>query len=471
MSLDPENWTPLRQLGHQMLDDMFDHLQGLADNPLWRDPDEAKGRFISDTPLKPTQLSEVHAQFMRDVLPYNSGNKHSGFMGWVQGAGTPVGLLADMLTSGLNINAGGRNHMGMVVEQQISTWMRDLFDYPNTSNGLFLTGTSQANFVAIIAARTKALGQGVRKDGLEKGLVAYASAEVHGCVTHAMDIAGLGERSLRRIAINKDHQMDMAALEAAIKADLAQGLKPFMLIGSAGTVNVGAIDDLKALADLAQIYGLHFHIDGAFGALGVMSKRLKPLLSGIERSDSIAFDFHKWAHVPYDAGFVLVRDEALLKDSFASHAAYLTRAASGLAAGEWWACDYGPDLSRSLRALKTWFTLKTYGIDALGAHMESNCDLARQLGARIEAEPDLMLLAPIALNIVCFSYNHPLSDALNAAIIEALHEEGRVAPSLSVLKGKRIIRVSILNHRTEFADIDRLISSVLRLGKSLSASL
>jgi len=181
----------------------------------------------------------------------------------------------------------------------------------------------------------------------------------------AMDLVGLGIDALRLIPVDALQRIDVGALRKAIAEDRAAGLEPFLVVGSAGTVDVGAIDDLNAVGSLCRKENLWFHVDGAYGALAVLSSELAPRLAGIQDADSIAFDFHKWAQVPYDAGFILVRDGEQHRDTFASPAAYLRRETRGLAAGAHWPCDYGPDLSRGFRALKTWFTLKTYGTDLL----------------------------------------------------------------------------------------------------------
>jgi glutamate/tyrosine decarboxylase-like PLP-dependent enzyme len=226
---------------------------------------------------------------------------------------------------------------------------------------------------------------------------------------------------------------------------------------------VGAIDDLDGLADIAAREGAAFHVDGALGALGLLTPQVAPRLKGIERADSLALDFHKLGQVPYDAGFLLVRDAAAHKRTFTySEAAYLRHAERGLAGGEFWPCDYGPDLSRGFRALKVWLSLKTYGLDALGAVIGRACDLARALADRVEAEPDLELLAPVGLNIVCFAFR----GADNAAIVADLHEAGRVAPSTTTLAGRTAIRAAIVNHRTGPADVEALIDGVLALGRA-----
>lgn len=468
-TLDPEDWSALRAQGHRMLDDILDHLESLRAQPLWREPPLAlRQAFRAELPQAPADLAEVHRQFRETILPYSSGNAHPGFMGWVQGGGTAVGMLAEMLAAGMNSNLGGRDHMPLEVEQQVLAWTREMFAFPQDASGLFVTGASQANFLAVLIARRRALGPAVRTQGLgAEGaqLTAYASAAVHGCVSRAMDMAGLGAEALRRIAVDAAQRIDLSALRDAIAADRAAGRSPFLLVGTAGTVDVGAIDDLAALADLAQAEGLHFHVDGAFGALGVLAPSIAPRLAGLERADSIAFDWHKWGQTPYDAGFLLVRDPELHRATFAADAHYLRRAERGLAGGDWWPCDYGPDLSRGFRALKTWFTLKTYGAAALGAAIEGTCALARELAVRIQAEPELELLAPVGLNIVCFRFRDPDPDALNAEIVMRLHEAGRVAPSLTRIDGQVAIRAAIVNHRTEARDIAALVEATLETGR------
>jgi aromatic-L-amino-acid/L-tryptophan decarboxylase len=465
-SLDPDDWDQLRRDGHRMLDGMFDHMQSLRDQPLWQKPPPA---IREPLPRAPSHLRDVHAQFVRSILPYSSGNAHPGFMGWVQGGGTPVGMLADMLAAGMNANVGGRDHMAIEVERQMIAWTRDMFGFPDSASGLFVTGTSQANFMGVLAARTRALGQSVRDRGLTaigRHLTAYTSAAAHGCIARAMEMAGLGRAQLRLIPVDGGHRMQIAALQQTIARDRAKGLEPFLLIGTAGTVDVGAIDDLAALAAVAETERLHFHVDGAFGALAMLAPGLAPLLSGIERADSLAFDWHKWGQVPYDSGFLLVRDGALQRQTFAADAAYLRRTERGLAGGDWWPCDYGPDLSRGFRALKTWFTLKTYGADAIGQVIAGTVALAQRLGARVAAEPELELLGPVPLNIVCFGYRSPDADRLNAEIVADLHEAGRVAPSLTTVGGRTALRAAIVNHRTTAADVDALVDAVLACGRA-----
>jgi glutamate/tyrosine decarboxylase-like PLP-dependent enzyme len=345
-----------------------------------------------------------------------------------------------------------------------------LFGFPDTASGLFVTGTSMANLIGVWVARTAALGTGVRRAGVGAGgkrLVAYASAAAHGCIAQAMDLSGLGIDALRSIPVNDHHEMQVAALEQAIAGDRNAGFTPFLLVGTAGTVDIGAIDPLDALADVARRESLWLHVDGAFGALGMLAPDIAPRLTGMRRADSIGFDFHKWGQVPYDAGFVLVRDGAMHRRTFAAPAAYLGRDTRGIAAGSPWPCDFGPDLSRGFKALKTWFTLKVHGTRKMGRMISRTCALARYLARRIAAEPKLELLAPVALNIVCFRYRSKDSDAVNSHIVVALQESGIAAPSTTRIDGRLAIRAAIVNHRTRASDIDTLIRAAIACGDDL----
>lgn len=455
-----------------MLDDMLDAMARLRERPVWTPvPDAVRASFCEALPTQGAALDAVYRDFQERIQPYSSGNTHPRFMGWVQGGGTAIGALAEMLAAGMNPNCGGRDHGAIEVERQIAHWARQMFAFPETATGIFVTGTSIANFIALTVARTARLGVASRREGIGatgQKLTAYVSTAAHGCIRQAMELAGFGSDALRMIATDAAHRIDLAALRAAIAADRAAGLTPFFLVGNAGTVDVGAIDDLAALATLAQDQGLWFHIDGALGALAMLSPALRPLFAGLESADSLAFDFHKWGQIPYDAGFILVRDGEQHRAAFASPAAYLRREARGLAGGSPWPCDFGPDLSRGFRALKTWFTLKAYGTDRIGEEIARSCALARYLEARVAAEPRLELLAPVALNIVCFRYRAADADGINAEIVAELHERGIVAPSTTTVDGRLAIRACLINHRIQPGDIDALIEAVLERGGALS---
>jgi glutamate/tyrosine decarboxylase-like PLP-dependent enzyme len=378
-----------------------------------------------------------------------------------------------MLAATMNSNCGGRDHGAIYVEQEVMQWCRQIFDFPAESTGLLMSGSSMANLVALGVARYAAdpLIRNHGVSGSPAGMVAYASAEAHESIVKALEILGLGSSCLRRIPVHADFTMQIDALQRAIADDRNCGLLPFCVVGSAGTVNTGAIDNLDQLASLCAAENIWFHVDGAFGALCALSDVLRPQLKGIERADSLAFDFHKWMHVQYDAGCVLVRRGDLHRAAYATRPAYLERLPRGLAGGQNWPCDFGPELSRSFRALKVWFAIKQHGIRKLGQLVEQNCAQARYIAARIVKETELEILSPANLNIVCFRYRVPAMsdsdlDLLNEDIVADLQENGIAAPSTSRVNGQLAIRVNITNHRTRCSDLDLVVDSVLQAGRS-----
>lgn len=467
--LDPADWSAFRRLAHAALDEVITHIETIRDRPVWQQtPPVSRDRFTQPLPRQPRSFADVLDDVRSHVVPYATGNAHPLFMGWVHGAGTPVGMIAEMIAAGLNMNCGGRDHIGLVVEQQVVQWMAEAFDYSEGASGLFLTGSSMANILAVIIAKIEATGADTRRQGLLKSdrqLVAYTSAEAHGCIAQAMELSGIGSAHLRRVCVDASGSMDIARLRAAIAADRAAGLEPFLVVATAGTVNTGAIDRLALISEVAAQEGLWFHVDGAIGALAAFSPTLRPLLAGIERSHSVALDFHKWGHVPYDAGFLLVRDGASHKRAFANYEAYLQRADRGLAAGDTWPCDLGPDLSRGFRALKTWMTIETLGTDRIGDAVLSNCELARYLAEKVQSSPLLELKATVKLNIVCFGIRGARDGTINREIVMDLQEAGRAVPSWTTIAGQCVIRCAIVNHRTTRADIDHLVDCVTAMAK------
>jgi len=473
--LDPSDWRLFSLDAHAALDRMLQHLQSIRTRPVWTEaPAQIRAQFKSELPRGSRPIDEVLEDFERLIQPYATGNLHPAFMGWVHGAGTPVGMIAEMLTAGLNMNCGGRNHIGIEIENQITRWMQQVFEFPDTATGIFVTGTSMANFLGLVIARNVAV-ENARTEGVTGAakLCAYASKSVHGCITRAMELSGIGSDSLRLVSCDENGAMRVEELQRRIAEDEARGYKPFFVVATAGSVDIGAIDPLQQIADIAAAKGIWFHVDGAFGALAALSSVLRPLIAGIERADSIGFDFHKWGHVPYDAGFLLVRDGEKHRRSFAAANAYLSRAESGLAAGDVWPCDLGPDLSRGCRALKVWMTLQHFGADALGNAILENCRAAKHLEARLQHSESFSLAAPVQLNIVCFNVNSSNADSDNRRIVEALHVSGRAAPSITLLNGKAVIRCAIVNHRTTVTDIDKFVADlhdvVAELELSISA--
>jgi len=477
-SLDPADWDAFRALAHRALDDAIDGLVDVRTGPAWREvPAELKATIATDPlPFAPTDPADVYAQYQTEIAPYSVGNRHPRFFGWVHGSGTPSGMLAELLAASLDVNAGGRDHAASYIERRVIAWFVELFGLPETANGIITTGSSMANLIALVVARRAACGPQVRTGGFSatqaRTFVAYASDEAHGSIGAAFDMAGFGSDMVRRIVVDDAHRIDLRALRTTIAADRAAGLTPFFVTGTAGTASVGAVDDLVALADICAAEGCWFHVDGAFGALAILSAEQRALVAGIERADSIAFDFHKWLHVPYDAGCVLVRDGELLRAAFAGDASYLKPTDRGTAAGDPWYCDLGPELSRGFRALKVWWTLKEFGLDRLGTLVAQQCALARALGERIAATPELELLAPVTLNIVAFRFlgapTEAERDELNAQIAIDLQERGIAVASTSRVGGKLGLHINVMNHRTTADDLEWTVAAVVACGTANS---
>lgn len=476
-TLDPADWGELRALGHRMLDDMMDYLESVRERPVWRSvPPETRAALDEPTPRAPADPALVYQQFREHVLPYPNGNIHPRFWGWVMGTGTPLAMLADMLASGMNPHLAGYDHSPALVERQVIRWMADLLGFPAESSGLLVSGGSVANLVGLAVARNARAGFDIRAEGLQRAgtprLLVYGSSETHSWSRKACELLGLGDSAFRRVPVDAEFRVDLAALRETIAADRAAGARPICVIGNAGTVNTGATDDLRALAALCREQGLWFHVDGAFGAFAALAPSLRATVAGMEQADSIAVDLHKWGYLPFEVGLALVRHPDAHRATFATSSRYLDATPRGIVAGGFPFADLGLQLTRGFRALKVWMSLKAQGADLWGRLVEQNVTQARHLRDRILAEPRLELLAPVPLNVVCFRYVHPglddaAFDALNEEILLRVQERGIAVPSSTVLDGRFALRVAITNHRSRREDFDVFVDAVLEIGEEL----
>ena len=477
-SLDPDDWDGLRVLGHRMVDDMLTYLQTVRDRPVWRPiPADVRARFRGPVPRDPQGAERAYADFRDYVLPHPMGNIHPRFWGWVMGTGTPLGALADMLAAGMNPNMGGGDHVANHVEAQVLDWCKEMLGFPADASGLLVSGGSMANLVGLAVARNAQAGFDIRKRGVRGAtgpLTVYGSVEMHSSIQKGVELLGLGSDALRQVPVNAEFEIDVTAFQRMVAEDRTAGCRPICVIGNAGTVGTGAIDDLRALAAVAAHEGLWFHVDGAFGALAALVAEYRPRLGGMEAADSIAFDLHKWMYVPFEAGCTLVRDADAHRRAFALRPDYLTHAERGLAAGNLWFSDYGIQLTRGFRALKVWMSLKEHGLDKYARLVRQNIDQARYLAELIREARDLELLAPVPLNIVCFRYVAPhrddaALDALNQELLIQLHEQGIAVPSNLTLGGRFALRVAITNQRSRREDFDLLVREVRRIGAALAS--
>jgi aromatic-L-amino-acid/L-tryptophan decarboxylase len=480
-SLDPEDWDHARALGRTMVDDMLTWLETVRERPVWRSvPQPVLDRLAEPVPRAGAPLEAVYEAFKRDILAYPTGNVHPRFWGWVMGTGTVSAVLADMLASGMNSHLAGYDQSAAVIERLVIDWLKTLMGFPAGASGVLVSGGTAANLNGLISARVAKAGFDVRAEGLQAGppLTVYGSVETHNWIVKACETMGMGRRAFRAAPVDADCRIDVDACHEMIAADIADGLKPFAIVGNAGTVSTGAVDDLHALRRLADAFGLWLHVDGAFGSLAAWCDS-RELVAGQELADSLAFDLHKWGYLPYEVGAVLTRDGQAQLDAFkpasAGGPAYLRSAQGGIAVDTTYFADRGLQLSRGFRALKVWMALKELGVDRIGAAIQANIDQARRLGAMVDAHPDLERLAPVSLNIVCFRYVAPCLDEdalnrLNQDILVALQDRGVAVPSQTVLGGRFAIRVSITNHRSRDEDFDLLVEAVTQIGSELVAA-
>jgi glutamate/tyrosine decarboxylase-like PLP-dependent enzyme len=479
----------LRRLGHQLVDAVADYLDGLPARPVFRrmTPDQRSRileRALPEAGLLPVEIVEF---LWQAVAPFPMGNGHPRFFGWVNSAPAPLAVLTELVAAAMNPSCAGGDHAGVYLEHLCIRWLKELLGFPQEGGyGLLTSGGSTASLTALAAARHRAAAQGGR-DVRERGvgdteLVLYLSEETHSCVRKAAELLGLGRRCVHTVPTDRGFRMDVAALKRAIAADRAAGRQPFCVVASAGTVNTGAIDPLDALADVCAANDLWLHVDGAYGAPGLLYEGAAASYRGLERADSIAMDPHKWLAVPVECGAVLVRSEPLLRDTFSLVPSYL-RVPQDRGFGNLpWFSEYGFQQTRGNRALKLFVTLSQLGRAGARQLVTRHCLLAQRLAQRVQAHPALELLADVPLSIVCFRYrpadrradsdgDEAARDALNALnreLLNVLVEQGRVFLSGTLLRGCFALRACVLHHATTEADIDAVIDAVVDAGRALA---
>ncbi|WP_299784719.1 pyridoxal-dependent decarboxylase [uncultured Marivita sp.] len=473
-TLDPKDWDVFRASAHGLLDACLDQLQNAATHPWQPVPEHVRDSYKLSTDGH--TFGDLAATLQSSVLPYATGNTHPRFFGWVHGTGVAEGLMSEMVAATMNSNCGGRDHGMVYLEREVIDWARRQMGFPDGASGILVAGTSQATVIALHAARLRKLGSAMRSEGNGAArLVAYAGASVHTSTQKALELMGIGKNGLRLLP-EAGGSVDVAKLRACIAEDRNAGFKPFVIIGTAGSVDFGTYDDLETLADIAKEEALWLHVDGAFGAWTRLAEEpWRSLTDGIDRADSIACDFHKWMFVPYDCGLVLIRDEQDHRNAFAARPSYLAAMDQGLAGGDPWFCDYGVDLSRGNRALKVWSTIRTHGAKALGAAITANCRQAELMGQLVSRTDRMDLAKPIISNLCVFTADSTLNakeqSALNSRIAQGLQLSGLAVFSTTVasFKGEKVtcLRAAITNHRTQTTDIHDAIEAVRALRDDL----
>ena len=480
-TLDPEDWEHMRALGYRILDDALNYVESLRDRPVWQHaPRHVKAHFEGSPPLHPQPSQEVYKEYIEYILPYQIGNSHPRFWGWVAGSGTVMGIFAELLAAATDAVCGAFSYFSNnYVEIQVLNWCKTLLGYPSTASGLLTSGCSASNLIGLAVARNAKAGFDVRSKGMRAALqqmTVYCSEETRSSIQKAVELLGFGSESLRQVPVNDAMQIDLAALKAAIKNDRETGLFPICVVGVAGTTNTGSIDELEALADICSQEGLWFHVDGAFGAWAAITPRSKHLVAGLEKADSLAFDLHKWMYLPYPIGCVLVRNADDHRHAFSLTPTYLAhgegeRGLTGVDVP--WLSDYGFELSRGFHALKAWMTFKEHGMVKYGRLIQQNIDQAHYLARMIEVSSELELALPVSLNVVCFRYTRPnlndvALDHLNKQIEIELQEQGIAVPSVVNIRAKKYLHIAITNHRSRREDLDVLVREVIRIGNELA---
>ncbi len=475
ITLDPDDWTQAQAVAHRMVDDAIAHVRDVRDRPTWQPmPEDIRAAFKTTVPMHPTPLADVYDEVRQTVLAYPMGNIHPRFFGWYMGASNFTGAMADFIAAIDGSNLGGGDTGAVATDSQVLDWLKEMMGFPGGAGGTLTSGGSMANMVGLTVARNAMAGVDVRVEGvtnLPQPLRFYASDQVHSAHQKSVETLGLGSKALRLVPTDADYRMDVAALAAMIAEDRAAGLRPACAIATAGTTNTGSIDPLPAIADLCAREGLWFHIDGCIGALIRIAPGNAALVEGLERADSLALDPHKWLQTPFECGCALVRDRRRHFETFSLHGEYLEQQTRGLAAGEFLA-DYGFELSRGFKALKLWMSLKEQGVEKFGDLIDQHIAMGTYLADLIRADARLELMAPVAINIVCYRFvgrggTEADLKALNTEIMLRIQESGVAVPTDTTLRGRHSLRAAINSHRTRYADLDMLVAEVIRHGLAL----
>jgi aromatic-L-amino-acid decarboxylase len=473
ITLDPDNWDALKTLGHRMLDDMLTHQQTIRSQPFSFPPKAAIQEICVPLTVEGDGEERVYDVFRRHILPYTMRHTSPLFWGLVVGTGSPYGMLAEMLRAGAN-SVSEDFTVEAYVHQQVINWIKQLLGYPDAAGGVIVSGGSEANFTCLAVARNARADVDVKArgvQGLSRPMTLYCGDETHHCLERSVELLGLGNTALRWIPTDDECKIRIDELRRTIQEDRRRNRHPFCVIGCAGTVNSGAVDDLHALADLCAEERLWFHVDGAFGAWLKLSKSHRHLVAGLERADSVAVDLHKWMYMPYGIGCALMRDRLAHYRTFVygHEATYLTSTFAQNRDRLTNPHNLALPLSRCFNSLKAYMLLRAYGMRKYRQLIQQNLDHMRYLSELLAKDADMELMAPVTTNIVCFRY-HPSGfpeDAvtqLNKLIYDALSRINFLMISDTTIKGTYMLRACNVNHRSRKQDFEVLAKEVKRAG-------
>ncbi len=465
-----ENPEEMRRSGYVVVDAIVDRWARLGDGPAWQGAtrDVTEPMLHGPPPEEGRELAELLDTVLGDVLPLAGRIDHPRFLAFIPSSPTWASVLASFLTTGYNVFQGTwlESSGPSQIEVTVTEWFREWMGYPESGGGLFTSGGSAANLMAIVAAREAA--------GNPACGTVYASEQTHASVSRAARIAGIDPSLIRDVPTDDALRIRPSRLVAAIRRDRAAGLQPFCLVANAGTTNTGSVDPLAELAAIARAEGVWYHIDAAYGGFAVLDPGTRPLLEGIELSDSLTLDPHKWFFQPYETGCLLARDATRLEAAFRIMPAYLQDAQWGPEHVNF--CDRGLQLTRVFRALRVWLSVQRYGVAAHRAEIGRAIALARDVESRIRTAGELELLSPQSLGIVCFRYRGDGSvpndalDNLNERIQDDIVQSGFAMMSSTRVKGCFSLRFCVLNYRTTEEDLARTLDRIVDAGRRLGSA-
>ena len=437
------------------------HVASQPDQPVCGDvaADDLCRSLRGPAPEAPSELAPVLDLLFDQLVPRSFNAASPGYLAYIPGGGTYPAALADFIAATTNRFTGVWMAAPALVQLESNAldWLRDWMGFPAATRGLFTTGGSMATFNALLCAREKHLATAIR-DG-----VVYTSDQAHHCVLKSAKLAGILPDRVRAIPCDEHYRLPLAPLRAAIAEDRARGLKPFAVVGNAGTTNTGTVDPLDALADLAADEGLWFHVDGAYGAFFHLCDETRPVLSGLSRADSLTLDPHKGLFLPYGTGALLVRDGADLRAAHEATADYLP--AMPHPEDFYDPSQHGPDLSRGFPGLRVWLTVTLYGAAALREAVSEKRRLAVDAATRIASLPGIVIDAPPDLSLFAFHVSWPGAtlveeDAATRALMAGVTARGKVMTTGAVTRGRYVGRVCVLSFRTHAAQIDQLVDDM-----------
>ena len=472
-----------RAVGYQLVDRIADFIDSLPERPVTRcEPPSDVRKALDAERLLPQQGADPAMLLNRaaDLLfEHSLFNGHPRFWGYITSSAAPIGALGELLAAAVNPNVGAwpLSPMASEIEAQTIRWIAEMIGYPPHCGGLFVSGGNMANLVCFLAARQAKADWDVRKDGLAHDrLRVYCSKETHTWIQKAADTSGMGTDAIRWISTDDRMRMDVSALRRQISLDLEAGNKPFLVVGTAGTVSTGAIDPLPELASMCREFNLWFHVDGAYGALAALLPDAPQDLCALREADSVAVDPHKWLYAPLEAGCALVRDQGDLRSAFAYHPPYYH---FGTEAINYF--DLGPQNSRVFRALKVWLAIQQAGRSGYVRMISDNVRMADQLYESIAQFPELERLTR-SLSIVTFRFvprdldagNEDAQrylDELNSELLTRMQNGGEFYLSNAVIHGRFALRACFVNFRTELADVEAVLPLLVREGTELDSIL